>query len=113
MDNGSNKNYLNENAIGLENFTLDPNRLASLILMIKEGKISYSAANQKVFKKLIETDALPQEIAESKNLIQNMEEGELAQFVLEALDKYPDKVIEYKNGKKGLLGLFMGEVMKR
>ena len=107
------KNHLNEHAIGLEDFSLDPNRLASLIIMIKDGKISHSAANQKVFKKLIETDTSPQEIAESMNLIQNMEEGELAQFVIEALDQYPDKVIEYKNGKKGLLGLFMGEVMKR
>ena len=26
--------------------------------------------------------------------------------------KYPDKVVEYKAGKKGLIGLFMGEVMK-
>ena len=30
----------------------------------------------------------------------------------EALDKYPDKIEEYHKGKKGLLGLFMGEVMK-
>jgi aspartyl-tRNA(Asn)/glutamyl-tRNA(Gln) amidotransferase subunit B len=29
-----------------------------------------------------------------------------------ALDKYPEKIREYHKGKKGLLGLFMGEVMK-
>jgi aspartyl-tRNA(Asn)/glutamyl-tRNA(Gln) amidotransferase subunit B len=28
------------------------------------------------------------------------------------LAKYPDKVKEYKNGKKGNINLFMGEVMK-
>ena len=30
----------------------------------------------------------------------------------ESFAKYPEKVIEYKNGKVTLLGLFMGEVMK-
>jgi aspartyl-tRNA(Asn)/glutamyl-tRNA(Gln) amidotransferase subunit B len=32
--------------------------------------------------------------------------------VKQAIAKYPDKVIEYKNGKVSLLGLFMGDVMK-
>jgi aspartyl-tRNA(Asn)/glutamyl-tRNA(Gln) amidotransferase subunit B len=32
--------------------------------------------------------------------------------VMEALDKYPEKILEYHRGKKGLLGLFMGEVMR-
>ena len=46
------------------------------------------------------------------NIIQESDSGLIAQFVDEALAKFPDKVTEYKNGKKGLLGLFMGEVMK-
>ena len=32
--------------------------------------------------------------------------------VQDTLDKYPEKIAEYHQGKKGLLGLFMGEVMK-
>jgi aspartyl-tRNA(Asn)/glutamyl-tRNA(Gln) amidotransferase subunit B len=36
----------------------------------------------------------------------------LEQFVAEAIAKYPEKVAEYKSGKTGLLGLFMGEVMR-
>ena len=28
-------------------------------------------------------------------------------------EKYPDKVKEYHNGKKGVVGLFMGEIMKK
>ena len=107
------KSFLNENAIDLEDFALEPKRLGALIGMVKEGKISHTAANQKVFKKLIGTESSPEDLAASMNLIQNMEEGELAQFVIEALEQFPEKVIEYKNGKKGLLGLFMGEVMKR
>jgi aspartyl-tRNA(Asn)/glutamyl-tRNA(Gln) amidotransferase subunit B len=51
-------------------------------------------------------------IAESLDLIQNSDSGALTEFVNQALAMYPDKVAEYKGGKKGVLGLFMGEVMK-
>ena len=33
-------------------------------------------------------------------------------WVNEVLNKMPDKVVEYKKGKKGLIGLFVGEVKK-
>ena len=36
----------------------------------------------------------------------------LDNYIEEAISKYPEKVAEYKSGKKGLIGLFMGEVMK-
>jgi aspartyl-tRNA(Asn)/glutamyl-tRNA(Gln) amidotransferase subunit B len=38
---------------------------------------------------------------------------ELPAFVEAALAAYPEKVNEYRQGKKGLLALFIGEVMKR
>jgi aspartyl-tRNA(Asn)/glutamyl-tRNA(Gln) amidotransferase subunit B len=47
------------------------------------------------------------------NLIQNSDEGVINTIIAETLAKYPDKVAEYKNGKKGILGLFMGEIMKQ
>ncbi len=37
---------------------------------------------------------------------------ELEKIVDEAIAKYPDKVLEYKSGAVGLIGLFMGESMK-
>jgi aspartyl-tRNA(Asn)/glutamyl-tRNA(Gln) amidotransferase subunit B len=37
----------------------------------------------------------------------------MAVFVQEALAAYPDKVKEYHQGKKGLIALFIGEVMKK
>ena len=52
------------------------------------------------------------ELAQSLNIIINTSDEDMMAFVNEVLAKYPDKVAEYKSGKKGLLGLFMGEVMK-
>ena len=39
-------------------------------------------------------------------------EDELAGWIQQSMDAYPDKVAEYRGGKKGILGLFMGEVMR-
>ena len=37
---------------------------------------------------------------------------QLQAWVDQALAAYPEKIEEYRSGKKGLIGLFMGEVMK-
>ena len=35
-----------------------------------------------------------------------------ADLIDEVIKKYPEKAKEYQSGKKGLIGLFVGEVMK-
>ena len=37
---------------------------------------------------------------------------EINEFVKQAMEKYPEKVAEYKSGRVAVLGIFMGEVMK-
>ena len=39
-------------------------------------------------------------------------EDMLPAIVRAAIEKYPERVAEYRRGKTGLVGLFMGEVMK-
>lgn len=105
--------HLNENAIEIEEFTLTPKRLALLIQLIDEGKVSNSVAAQKIFPEmLVETEKTPLEIAQDNNWIQESDTDSLNEYVKQAIAKYPEKVKEYQNGKKGLVGLFMGEVMK-
>jgi aspartyl-tRNA(Asn)/glutamyl-tRNA(Gln) amidotransferase subunit B len=52
------------------------------------------------------------EIAKKLDLIQNSNSNELQEFVDSVLAKFPEKITEYKSGKVGLLGMFVGEVMK-
>jgi aspartyl-tRNA(Asn)/glutamyl-tRNA(Gln) amidotransferase subunit B len=107
------KSYLNENAIGLEQFNIKPETIAQIIELIDSGKVSHTAASQKIFPELINNpEHSPEKIANDMNLIQQSDEGLIMQYIEQALSKYPDKIQEYKNGKKGLMGLFMGEVMK-
>jgi aspartyl-tRNA(Asn)/glutamyl-tRNA(Gln) amidotransferase subunit B len=107
------KSYLNENALDIGQFELEPQTLAKLIAIIDEGKVSHTAAAQSVFPELVkDAKAEPEEIAVKLNLIQEGNEDALVEFIKQAIARYPEKVAEYKGGKKGLTGLFMGEVMK-
>lgn len=107
------KSYLNQSGIGMENFPVSAMQLAVLIEMIQEGKVSNSVASQNIFPAMIaEPHRTPLEIAESLNLLQDSDENSLKDLAQQAIAKYPDKAAAYKAGNKGLLGLFMGEVMK-
>ncbi|MEI6490012.1 MAG: Asp-tRNA(Asn)/Glu-tRNA(Gln) amidotransferase GatCAB subunit B, partial [Bacteroidota bacterium] len=107
------KSFLNDNALHISEFKITPKRIAELVDFIDTGKVSHTIATQKIFPKMLEDPSKSaDEIAEENNWIQESDTGALRTFVLEAIAKYPEKVIEYKNGKVSLLGLFMGEVMK-
>lgn len=107
------KSYMNDKAISIEEFPLKPKKIAQLIQLVEDGKVSNSAASGDLFKALIEQpNSEAEEVAKKLNLIQESDSDALLGFVKEAIAKYPAKVEEYKAGKKGLMGLFMGEVMK-
>ncbi|MBC7425119.1 MAG: Asp-tRNA(Asn)/Glu-tRNA(Gln) amidotransferase subunit GatB [Bacteroidia bacterium] len=112
---GAIRSYLNEKAIDISAFNkkVAPQKIAALIALIDEGKLSHTAAAQQVFPALAEDSAKePLEVAESLNIIQSGDESLIDSIVEEALSKFPDKIEEYRSGKKGLLGLFVGEAMK-
>jgi aspartyl-tRNA(Asn)/glutamyl-tRNA(Gln) amidotransferase subunit B len=110
---GTIKSYLNEQAMDINDFHLNASKIAELIALIDQEKLSNSSASQLVFPELVKN---PNEsvlaIAERLNVIQTNDVNLISGIIAEVLAKYPDKVEEYKNGKKGLLGLFVGEVMK-
>ena len=107
------KSFLNEQAIEIDDFSVNPKTIAEIIDLIDNNKISNSVASQKIFPLIAQgNDQSPIKIAEENNWIQNSDSDAITTYVEQALSKFPDKVEEYKSGKKGLLGLFMGEVMK-
>jgi aspartyl-tRNA(Asn)/glutamyl-tRNA(Gln) amidotransferase subunit B len=107
------KNYLNENGVEIQAFPLSAERIGQLIALIDEGKTNFSIASAQLFPAMLNAaDKTPLEIAESLNLLQSNDEGLIKALIAEVIAKYPEKVAEYRSGKKGLLGLFVGEVMK-
>ena len=107
------KSFLNESALHISDFKITPARIAELVDFIDTGKVSHTIAVQKIFPKMLEEpNKSASQIAADNNWIQESDTGALTEYIKQAIAKYPDKVIEYKNGKASLLGLFMGEVMK-
>lgn len=107
------RGYLNENNLAIEDFQVSPGKLADLINLVDDGIISHTAA-QKLMELLINTpNANLLDIAESNGLLQNRDTSSLSQWIDEVLVGNKSKVEEFKKGKKGLLGMFVGEVMKK
>jgi aspartyl-tRNA(Asn)/glutamyl-tRNA(Gln) amidotransferase subunit B len=84
-----------------------------LVQLIEDGKISASAANQKLVPAMLEQpNQTAADLAQALNLLQSADNDFLANIIHEVVARFPDKVVEYKKGKKGLIGMFMGEIMK-
>ena len=108
------KFYCNENSISLTAFPLKPATIASLVALTESGKVSFSNASTKILQELIKNPAeTPESIAATLNLLQETDTGAMEDWVNEVIASMPDKVKEYKSGKKGLIGLFAGEVKKK
>ncbi|MDA9938229.1 Asp-tRNA(Asn)/Glu-tRNA(Gln) amidotransferase subunit GatB [Salibacteraceae bacterium] len=111
---GEVKGYLNEKGLHISEFPISAERLVGLIQLIEEGKVSNSIAGQKVFPALLENgNKTAAQIADEQGLVQEDDSDALMGYIKAAIEAYPEKAADYKGGKKGLLGLFMGEVMKR
>ncbi|TND03190.1 MAG: aspartyl-tRNA(Asn)/glutamyl-tRNA (Gln) amidotransferase subunit B [Bacteroidetes bacterium] len=107
------KSFLNERALHVSQFPVSAERLAALIDLVEGNKVSFAMAAQRIFPALIESPAkTPLQLAEEMNLVQESNEDALLDLIRQAVAKYPEKVTEYRAGKKGVHGLFMGEVMK-
>ena len=107
------KPWLKEQKVPLADFPLSTSQVIEFTHLIDDGKVSASIAYQRLFPALIEKQASPLALATSMNLIQNSDEDFLEKLINDVLAKQPDKVKAYKNGKKNLLGMFMGEVMRQ
>lgn len=108
------RSYLQDSSTSISDFKLEPKTLAGLIQLIDNGKLNYSLAASKVFPTLIENpNSTAEEIAISLQVLIDTNDDDLALLIEEVLNSYPDKVKEYKQGKKGVLGLFMGDLMKK
>jgi aspartyl-tRNA(Asn)/glutamyl-tRNA(Gln) amidotransferase subunit B len=108
------KSYLNELALSAEEFPIAPALLVELMDLVDAGKVSFSVASQRVFPELFKNPSRSAlEIAQRLNLIQDSSEDSMLPIIDQILKEFPLKVEEYKSGKKGIVGMFMGELMKR
>ncbi|MBL7776644.1 MAG: Asp-tRNA(Asn)/Glu-tRNA(Gln) amidotransferase GatCAB subunit B, partial [Saprospiraceae bacterium] len=92
---------------------VQPAQWRAFVDLIDSGAVSATAANQGLFPALLDQpEAAPHQLATQLQLLQTADTALLESLADAVLARFPDKVAEYRKGKKGLLGLFMGELMK-
>ncbi|MEX8547022.1 MAG: Asp-tRNA(Asn)/Glu-tRNA(Gln) amidotransferase subunit GatB [Mucilaginibacter sp.] len=110
---GSIKSYLNTHTVFIGSFLVKPKTIAEVIQLVDEGKISITVAAHQLFQELVRhPEKSATETAAALNLFIDRNEEKLDLIIDQVLQLHPQKVSEYKKGKKGILGMFMGEVMK-
>jgi len=108
------KSWLNDSNLLANQLPISPAVLAQIITLIDEGKLNFAVASQKLFPELLQNPLKsPLEIAQQLNLIQDSNEDSIMPVVEAVIQQFPEKVEEYKKGKKAIISMFMGEVMKR
>lgn len=108
------KGWLNQTAKHIQEFPLSAAQIASIISLIKDGKISHSMASQKLFPAMIEAPLeQPMALAEKLNILQESNENDITDIVRAVVAANQPQAEKYKLGNKGMVGFFMGEVMKQ
>ena len=106
--------YLNKGRLKIEDFPVKPEHLKTLICYVEfTNLITFNVASTQVLSEMINNpEEHPWDIINRLGLIQDSNEDNIKKIAEETILKFPDKVAEYKNGKVGLLGFFIGEIIK-
>lgn len=107
------RSWCQQREMDISLFPLLPEHVAMVISLVSEGKLSFNNASGKLLAAYAEVPGTdPLHLAAELNLLQEGGAATIEQWVKEVIDRMPDKVTEYKKGKKALIGLFAGEVKK-
>ena len=91
---------------------LPPAALAELLALKADGTISGSVAKD-VLARMVETGKKAAEIVAEEGLAQVSDASALEAEVEAVIDAHPSEVAAFRAGKQGLIGFFVGQVMKR
>ena len=87
-----------------------PGAFAELVRLVDTDVISTRGGDE-VLDELLDDGGTPEHIVEDRGLRQVDDTATLRPTVQSVLDDHPDEVTRYREGKKGLIGFFMGQVM--
>ncbi|HXK60078.1 MAG TPA: Asp-tRNA(Asn)/Glu-tRNA(Gln) amidotransferase subunit GatB [Acidobacteriota bacterium] len=103
--------YLKQDGRQIEASPVSPLQLASLIKLIKSGSIT-GRIGKEIFEKMYATGKDPEEITAEIGLKQISDQDQLEAIVDKILAANPGQVQAFRAGKEGLLGFFVGQVMR-
>ena len=102
--------YINKENINLNDFYIRPNLLKQIIDKQKDNTISSKQAKE-IFYKALEERKEPKEFISKENS-QISDVSEIENIISSILEKYPEQIKEYQNGRTNMFDFFVGQVMK-
>ena len=91
---------------------ITPSDLSELVEMISEKVVNGKQAKDIFIKMLDGEGGTPREIADKFGMKQMTDTGAIEKIIDDVIASNPSQVEQYKSGKVGLLGFFVGNVMK-
>ncbi|RPI26347.1 MAG: Asp-tRNA(Asn)/Glu-tRNA(Gln) amidotransferase subunit GatB [Acidobacteria bacterium] len=103
--------FLKQDGREIEASPVSPPHLAALIKLIEAGSIT-GKIGKEVFDKMYQTGKDPEEIVAAAGFKQISDQGQIEQVIDRVLQANPGQVKAFRAGKEGLLGFFVGQVMR-
>ena len=102
---------LNASGQSIDESPVSPEQLGKLLALVARGTLSGKLAKS-VFAKMFESGRDAEEIVEAEGLRQISDASALNGIIEGVLERSPKQVKQYQGGKKGVLGYFVGQVMR-
>jgi aspartyl-tRNA(Asn)/glutamyl-tRNA(Gln) amidotransferase subunit B len=102
---------MNTTGIEIGTVPIVPGSLVGLIKLVDGGTITHTTAKE-VLEIMFETGRSAADIVDEKGLAQISDTGALEALVDKVLSESPQEVQTYLGGKEGLMGWFVGQVMR-
>jgi len=108
---GNVQKILNDSGLKIEDSSLSPKRLLSILNMIETDKIS-TGIGKKVLGLVFEQNKEPEDIVKDLGLDEGPDESEVVKIVSEIVDANPKVADAVREGADKQIGFLMGQVMK-
>ncbi len=103
--------FLQEHKESFESSPVSPARLAELLRMVMDGKVSGKMAKD-ILSQMVATQKTAGEIVAAQGLEQIGDPEKIASIIRGIMEANPRQVEQYRSGKTATLGWFVGQVMK-
>jgi len=103
---------LNKLELTINDITLTPEMLASLIKLVEDKEISSKQAKE-VFAECLTSGKTPKVVVKEKGMMQMSDTSEIVRIANEVLDENPDVIEQYKKGRTNVVDFLVGQIMKK
>ena len=103
---------MNETDTAIRDFPVRPPQLAELLDMIRDGKLSHTAAKA-VFATMRATGKSASVVAAELGVTQVHDDAQIETWIAEVMAELPNEAARFRAGEKKLTGVLVGAVMKK